>query len=163
MGTATIAPKPEPIVTKKQKTPREKEKEKKEKRKAKTTGKPTKIPPGSKKPRWARILKTAGINTIGSQVIVAGQGDQYIYIAMIVFTCNDEGDITLSAGQGTISGPMSFGGTDEPRGVVIDHSKAPIVIAPGQAFSISVAPAPTKTPTVAGYVTYYTLPIPSED
>lgn len=163
MGTATITPEPDPIVKREEETPYKKEKEKKKKRKSKTIKKRTKIPPNSKRPRWARILKTAGINTAGFQTVIPGQGDQYIYIAMIAFTCNDEGDVTFFGSGASISGPMSFGATDEPRGIVIDHSRTPIVLDPGASFGIEVTPAVGKTPVVAGYVTYYTLPSPTED
>lgn len=163
MSTATITPPAEPIVDLKPETPLKKEKKKKTVRKAKVVGKKTKIPAGSKRPRWARIVKTAGINTTGTQTIVLGQGELYLYISMITFTCNDEGDITFNAGGNSISGPMSFGGADEPRGAVIDHSRSPIMLEPGISFGITVTPAPAKTPTVAGYVIYYTLPDPTED
>ena len=163
MATATITPPAEPIIDLKPKTPLKKEKKKRDERKSKRVEKKTKIPPNSRRPRWARIVKTAGINTNDSQTIVRGQGDQYLYISMIAFTCNDEGDITLLAGEGEISGPMSFGGTDEPRGAVIDHSRSPIMLDPGRSFGIRVTPAAGKTPQVAGYVIYYTLPNPTED
>jgi len=163
MATTTVTPPAEPVVDVKPETPHKKEKKKKTTRKARTVGKKTPIPAGSKKPRWARIIKTAGINTTATQIVIPGQGDQHLYISMITFTCNDEGDLTLLAGGQPISGPMSFGGTDEPRGAAIDHSRSPIMLEPGISFGLKITPAAGKTPVVAGYVIYFTLPGPTED
>jgi len=163
MGAILFMPVPTPMALDKELGLYSKAIEEKQKGKARKIKEKTVIPASAKRPRWARVIKTAGINTTGTQTVVPGISDQYTYIAMITFTVNDEGDVTLYAGGQAITGPMSFGGTDEPRGIVVDHSRTPIVLEPGINFRIKIAPAAGKTPTIAGYVTYYTLPAPTEE
>ncbi len=117
---------------------------------------PTKVPAKSLTPRWKRVLRMAGINanTTGTHTIVPGVFGENIYLSHITFTVGGEVNITFYDGSFPMTGPMDFGGADEPRGAVMDHGKSPILCALNESFSIAI----DANKQISGYVTYYSLP-----
>jgi len=101
----------------------------------------------------AKTILTAKIDiaTIATHSIIAAAGGLSHHICAIVFTVGGEVDIELEDETGVLSGPMDFGGTDEPRGMSIAHEKIPLKCHVGEAFQITLDAAEQ----VSGYVTYY--------
>ena len=116
----------------------------------------TAMPSKSKVPRWKRILKMAGINAsaIGIQTVVQAVFGENIYLSHITFTVGGEMNVTFYDGAFPMTGPMDFGGADEPRGAVMDHGRSPILCSMGEPFRIGI----DANEQISGYVTYYTLP-----
>lgn len=119
-----------------------------------------KQPEATRRRRTRRIVKTAGFNltAVGLHLIIPPRVAEQIHVPFIAFTVDGEVDITLYDGVIPFSGPMSFGGTDEPRGAVMHLGTSPIVCSPNSGFAIHVSTANR----VAGYCTYYYLPAPIE-
>ena len=103
--------------------------------------------------REAKTITSAKIDFSGSgdNTIVTGQAGKQIKLASLVFTVGGETNITLKAGAVAITGPMDFGGTNEPRGVVDTHGYCALELAVGQSFVINSSAAVQ----VSGYVTGY--------
>jgi len=103
--------------------------------------------------REAKVITSAKIDFAGGgdSTIVAGQAGKKIKLATIVFTVGGDTDITLKAGTTAITGPMYFGGTDEPRGIVDTHGYCAYELPAGQSFVINSSAAVQ----VSGYVTGY--------
>lgn len=99
------------------------------------------------------VNKTAAINTSssGTTIIVSGIGGKRICVTSIIFTVGGEVNITLLAGGTSISGPMDFGGSSEPRGLVSNFGFHHIEIPEGQGFSINAS----ESVQVSGLVCYY--------
>jgi len=78
-------------------------------------------------PKWWKENLTAPINILGpaTQVIVNGRADFRIWVATIALTVSGETEITFTFGTMGLSGPMKFGGADEPRGIVIAMGNSP--------------------------------------
>lgn len=78
-------------------------------------------------PKWWRNLAVAPINcqAPGSQTIVSGHTTAKTYIHSIFLIVSGDTTITLNFGSYATSGPMNFGGTDEPRGISIPMGEAP--------------------------------------
>lgn len=74
-----------------------------------------------------------------------------IRIVSIFFTVAGEVNITLYGGEFEISGPMDFGGTSEPRGIVIPFPYSPLELREGKSFRIHLSAAVQ----VSGTVCYY--------
>jgi len=91
------------------------------------------------------------IATIATHDIIAAAGGLSHHICAIVFTVDGEVNIELEDATGVLSGPMDFGGTDEPRGMSIAHETIPLKCHVGEAFSITLDAAEQ----VSGYITYY--------
>lgn len=72
-------------------------------------------------------------------------------ITDIVFTVGGETNITLKDEDGNFSGPMDFGGTDEPRGLVSNHGQIPLVCGTNKKFQM----ISSEDVQVSGYVLYY--------
>jgi hypothetical protein len=127
-------------------------------KKEEPTKKPTAQPEKTKYGRDRRIIMTAGFSLAAAApaVVIAGVVSEQIYLSFITFFVAGAVKITFQDGSRSISGPMNFGDEDEPRGAVLDHSRSPIVISPGNSFGIY----PSTNKGVAGYCTYYTLPEP---
>ena len=127
-------------------------------KKTEPTKKPTSQPEKTKYGIDRRIIMTAGFSLAAAApaVIIAGVVGEQIYLSFITFFVAGVVKVTFQDGSRSISGPMNFGDEDEPRGVVLDHSRSPIVISPGNSFGIY----PSTNKGVAGYCTYYTLPEP---
>jgi hypothetical protein len=104
-------------------------------------------------PKWWKDEGVAGISIsgAGSQLVISARSDYALYIASIVLTANDETDITFGFGQFGFSGPMSFGGTDEPRGIVIALGNSPIPCGSGSFLVTSDG----ANANVGGFVSYY--------
>jgi hypothetical protein len=125
-------------------------------KKEEPTKKPTAQPEKTKYGRDRRIIMTAGFSLAAAApaVVIAGVVGEQIYLSFITFFVAGAVKITFQDGGRSISGPMNFGDEDEPRGVVLDHSRSPIVISAGSSFGIY----PSTNKGVTGYCTYYTLP-----
>ncbi|MBA7545423.1 hypothetical protein ES705_37791 [subsurface metagenome] len=91
------------------------------------------------------------INTIGDNEIIAGEAGKTINMTGLVFTVGGENDITLKTTSGAISGPMPFGGADEPRGMVDNKGFLPLKLPTDDAFIIELS----ATEHVMGYVCGY--------
>jgi hypothetical protein len=104
-------------------------------------------------PKWWKTLRTAPIvlTNAGIQTVVTGRSDSWIYIATIVLTVSGETNITLTFGSTGSSGPMDFGGDNEPRGMVIAMGESPAPCGPG-GFTIT---SDGEDVSVGGFVTYY--------
>lgn len=103
--------------------------------------------------REAKIITSAKIDFSGSgdNTIVSGQAGKQIKLASLVLTVGGETNLTLKSGATAITGPMDFGGTDEPRGIVDTHGYCALELAVGQNFVINSSVAVQ----VSGYVTGY--------
>lgn len=103
--------------------------------------------------REAKTITSAKIDFSGSgdNTIVSGQAGKKIKLASLVLTVGGETNLTLKAGATAITGPMDFGGTDEPRGIVDTHGYCALELATGQSFVINSSAAVQ----VSGYVTGY--------
>jgi len=88
---------------------------------------------------------------LGDNTIVAGVAGQKIKITGLVFTVGGETNITLKDGATEITGPMDFGGTNEPRGIVDTQGFLSYELTEGAAFVINSSLAVQ----VSGYVTGY--------
>ena len=97
--------------------------------------------------------KVAAINiaSIGSNLVVSGVAGKSICITSLAWTVAGEVNITLYGGASAISGPMDFGGSSEPRGMVSNFGFHHIEIPEGQGFSISLSDAVQ----VSGMVCYH--------
>lgn len=117
---------------------------------------PSSMPAKSKVPRWKRVLKMAGINvaSTGTHTIIQAVFGENIYLSHVTFTVGGEVNITFYDGNFPMTGPMDFGGADEPRGAVMDHGRSPIMCGLNNAWKINL----DASKQVSGYVTYYTLP-----
>jgi len=146
-GRSSAKPKAKKAEEVKKKKPVEEKK-----KKPKTT--PTKLPRKATYPRWWKEVKTAGINfaSAGLNQILAAQCGIRYFITSIVFTVSAETNITFSEGGFFITGPMDFGGTGEPRGIVISMGDSPMMLSPGAAFFIHS----TAAVQVSGFITYLT-------
>ncbi len=90
----------------------------------------------------------------GTQIVVPARSGYSLFVATIVLTVSGETDINFGFGVFGLSGSMNFGGTNEPRGIVIAMGDSPAPCGQG-AFSISSG-APSAA--VGGFVTYYLEP-----
>lgn len=99
-----------------------------------------------------RITTTAPINiaTAAKHTIISGAADRRIRIHFLAFTVGGECDITLYDGVVAISGAMDFGGTSEPRGIVMGQGGVPFHVEIMQDFSILLSAAVQ----VSGFVVY---------
>jgi len=88
----------------------------------------------------------------GDHTVVAGIAGQKIKITSLVWTVGGETNITLLDGATEITGPMDFGGTDEPRGIVITQGFLPYELTEGAAFVINSSLAVQVSGYVSGYI-----------
>lgn len=105
-------------------------------------------------PKWWNDEGIAKISfsSPGSQFIVTARGDYSLYIATIVLTVSGECDITFSFGTAGSSGSMDFGGSDEPRGIVIAMGNSPTPCGSG---SFMITATSDESVLIGGYVSYY--------
>lgn len=108
-------------------------------------------------PKWWKNLQTAPISlsTAGSKIIVPANYSFLLFIATIVLTVSGDTDISFTFGVFGSSGSMDFGGTNEPRGIVIAMGDSPAPCGAG-AFSVSSGGVGIA---VGGFVTYYLEPV----
>lgn len=91
------------------------------------------------------------ISSVGSHIIVPGSPGKKIKIVSLFFTVAGEVNVTLYDGASAISGPMDFGATSEPRGIVIPFPYSPLELGEGNNFKIALSAAVQ----VSGTVCYY--------
>lgn len=103
--------------------------------------------PGTKEIKRALIWE----NTIDNNEIIPLVEAKKICIVNLVFTVDGEADIILNSDANAMSGEMSFGGTNEPKGFVSNHGNFPLKTFLGEAFKIES----DTTARIAGYVIYY--------
>lgn len=96
--------------------------------------------------------KYAPINiaSAGDNIIIIGIGGKTILITSIVLTVGGEVNITFYDALFQISGPMDFGGTSEPRGMVAHFGFSPIQLQKEASFIINLSAAVQ----VSGFVCY---------
>ena len=91
------------------------------------------------------------IATAADHTIIAGSAGQKIHVVNLMFTVVGEVNIILKSGANELTGPMDFGGTDEPRGAVTPLGLGPLVCNSGEAFVINL----NSDIQTSGFVTYY--------
>jgi len=91
------------------------------------------------------------VATAADHTIVPGSTGQKIHVVNLIFTVAGEVNVILKSGANELTGPMDFGGTDEPRGAVTPLGLGPLVCNSGEAFVINLN-ADIQT---SGFVTYY--------
>ncbi|MBA7570067.1 hypothetical protein ES708_11812 [subsurface metagenome] len=84
-------------------------------------------------------------------VIVAGVTGTVINITTLMFTVGNETNITLYNGDEPITGPMDFGGADEPRGMVVSMGFLPYKLTAGSSFIIDSS----EDVQISGFLTGY--------
>jgi len=83
--------------------------------------------------------------------IIGVDGTKSHHICSIMFTVDGATDVTLHDDGSVTSGPMDFGGTDEPRGMTHNFGLVPLVCGAGKKFQITLG----ADVNVHGIVTYY--------
>jgi len=87
----------------------------------------------------------------GDVLSITGVGGHKHKITSIVLVVAGDTDITFLSAGNAISGPMPLGGTDEPRGMTINHGNFPLECGTNEAFVVHSSAAVQ----VSGYVVYY--------
>lgn len=87
----------------------------------------------------------------GDNEIVAAVEDRQICIDTLMMTIAGECNLTLQSGENAMSGPLDFGGANEPRGMVCSFNGYPLKTGAGQPFCINASTAVQ----VSGYITYH--------
>lgn len=105
-------------------------------------------------PKWWNDEGIAKISLTspGSQFVITARADYQLYIGTIVLTVSDECTMHFNFGQYGTTGEMRFGGTDEPRGIVIAMGNSP---APCGTGSFMVTAASSSSVSIGGFVSYY--------
>ena len=100
-----------------------------------------------------RTIITAAISiaTAADHTIIAAVTGKKIIITSLFFTVGGDVNVTLKDGATAISGAMDFGGTSEPRGMVVNFADIAIALGSGNAFVITLSAAVQ----VSGTVVYY--------
>ncbi|MBA7665206.1 hypothetical protein ES703_73275 [subsurface metagenome] len=91
------------------------------------------------------------IATAADHTIIPASAGQKIHVVNFMFTVVGEVNIILKSGANELTGPMDFGGPDEPRGAVTPLGLGPLVCNPGEAFVINL----NSDIQTSGFVTYY--------
>lgn len=122
------------------------------------TVKKEQIIPRTPFPKWWKDLSVEkiDISTSGAQTIVPWKAGHISYLVSLVIVVDGETDISLRLSGTAITGPMSFGGSDEPRGITINFGEGPIPCG-NQIMSLYSDP-PTPPVQVSGLAIYYTEP-----
>jgi hypothetical protein len=118
------------------------------------TVKPELVITRTKYPKWWNDEGIAKISltSSGSQLVVHARADYSLYIATIVLTVTGECDITFTFGEAGASGPMHFGGENEPRGIVIAAGNSPTPCGSG---TFMVTATSSEAVSIGGFVSYY--------
>lgn len=90
-------------------------------------------------------------NTAATHDIIAAAAGKAHHITTIVLTVGGETNLTFKDETGNITGPLDFGGTDEPRGMVSNHVLVPLKCTISEKFQIISSGAVQ----VSGYVIYF--------
>ena len=101
--------------------------------------------------RPSALAAAVNIASAVTHTIIPGVVNKRIKIVSLFFTVAGEVNITLYDGATAISGPMDFGGTSEPRGIVIPFPFSPLELSVGNAFIINLSAAVQ----VSGSVCYF--------
>jgi len=109
-------------------------------------------------PKWWKNLASSKINipSEGAETIVPFGGGRNKYLVSLFFVCSGETIIYLRLGGTPVTGPMSFGGIDEPRGMVLNLGEAPIPC--GNEIMQIVSDPPEPPVQVSGIAVYYIEP-----
>ena len=83
--------------------------------------------------------KAINISGAGENTIISGVTGKRLILYALFFTVGGEVDITLKDGSTNISGPMSFGASAEPRGMVVSQMHSPIELGEGNSFIINIS------------------------
>lgn len=94
---------------------------------------------------------TINFATAATHTIVSAQIGKQIKVASLVLTVAGETNLTLVSGTTDKSGPMDFGGTDQPFGMTVNHGSVPFCTVAGELFAIKSSAAVQ----VSGYCTFY--------
>lgn len=86
------------------------------------------------------------------EVLITGVGGYIINITTLMFTVGGETNIELFAGATAITGAMDFGGTDEPRGMVLSMGFLPYKLPAGASFIMKSSAAEQISGFVTGYI-----------
>jgi hypothetical protein len=124
-----------------------------EEAKKKAAVKPGLIISRTKYPKWWKDLQVwpISINGPGTWPVISKSPGFLTFVATIALTVSDETNIVLTFGVFGASGSMDFGGTDEPRGIVIPMGESPAPCGEG-GFTITSDGAAA---TIGGLVVYY--------
>ncbi|GAI38885.1 unnamed protein product, partial [marine sediment metagenome] len=98
------------------------------------------------------ISVAIAFNDGADETIVAGVAGVTIKITSIMFTVAGETNIKFKDGTDDLTGPMDFGGTDEPRGAVITQGFLPWTITTGRSFIIESSEAVQVSGVLTGYL-----------
>jgi len=89
--------------------------------------------------------------TIATHDITLAAPTGSYHITSIMFTVDGDVGIILRDESGVISGPMSFGGTNEPRGMAHNFGQIPLKCSAGKKFQMTL----DASIQVCGVVTFY--------
>ena len=101
--------------------------------------------------RPSAVSAAINISASGLSTIISGVVNKRIKVVSLFFTVAGEVNVTLYDGASVISGPMDFGGTSEPRGIVVPFPYSPLELGAGNDFKINLSAAVQ----VSGTVCYY--------
>lgn len=87
----------------------------------------------------------------GNALAITAVAAKKHHITMIVLTVDGATNIAFLTAATPLSGPMDFGGSGEPKGMVSNFGNFPLVCATNEAFNITSSAAVQ----VSGYVVYY--------
>jgi hypothetical protein len=104
-------------------------------------------------PKWWKdsYAWPININEAGTWTIIPNTPGYNTYISTIVFTVSGETNIILTFGAFGPTGPMDFGGENEPRGIVMAMGNSPVPC--GQTGFKITSDGPGVL--VSGFITYY--------
>lgn len=104
--------------------------------------------------RESKTVTSAKIDFAGAgdNTVVTGVAGKKIHITGIMLTVGGETNMTLKDGGVAITGPMDFGGANEPRGFVDTQGFLPYTLSTGQSFVINSSLAVQVSGKVTGYI-----------
>ena len=87
--------------------------------------------------------KYAAINfsTASLSSIIPGVAGKKIYLSTIILVVGGQTNITFYDGLTAVTGPMDFGGSIEPRGIVVPLGSFPLELGNGNSFIINSSEA----------------------
>lgn len=88
-----------------------------------------------------------------TQTIVTGAAGVTINLTSVMFTVGGASNITFNDGVADLTGPMDFGGADEPRGMVHPSGFLPLTITTGRSFIINSSEEVQVSGFITGYLT----------
>ncbi|GAI29752.1 unnamed protein product, partial [marine sediment metagenome] len=77
--------------------------------------------------------------------------EKAFHITSIMFTVTDTCTVAFMSEGTTLSGPMNFGGDNEPRGMTHNFGLIPLLCPDGKKFQILIVGAGLVSGTVTGY------------